>query len=1426
MKNKIVFWGFAFSLVFPFWGYCGYGSISISYKGLDNVHLTFSDWEATDSTITLTVEPGGEALYSGKLPPGGGRIDEKFHHAGLTNGTYTYKLFADSELRAIAEVTIDGTIGGTLFFDETLDDAAIVAGGIIVPAGKKLTVNGNLTVPSGFNIIDCYGVLSFSEGISLDGIGIHLHNNPVIAKNVRGLSGLEWLRLYSGASGSSVENCDGFTVIVGNNTSVSVKNSFVGINVVQDADNASLSIINSRVSLGSFPQDLSNTNVDLKGSTILFCYQINNAKNFSASNCLWRYPLDVIGGKSVFENCEFVYPVSFRGRNEAMFTGCVFGDMVQFTDWGADTNPKWSDSSSMQPTFSGCSFAGRIGPVFPYINPAGKVNLGSNNYFGDKKPDFEWFSLNSGFPLEPQAGWFLRRGVPVNRNHFELNNWSNSGPQMKNQEVLPSIWLNDYVVGQNCLPWPKFINPARDYILLKGRETLLSLDVATNYESVSGVKFKALFDGQEILPENPNVVLKRDISVNSHDIFYGNKTVNFILPPTDKDNVQLTVIMDTTNINGFDEAEGKGERMILSTNLQFSNTYGRQLNIVVQPVQLFITGYTTKMPNGTAVANSLKKLIPAMLPISKDDVHIITAPVTTFYGGILSMFSTTMLLNRIANYLATGQGFINTTASIGDWLTGKETARVDFVVAVLPNGVLGQGVTGANLSLRRGVVFVDENFPDAALHEMGHAIGLYTGTEQYDQFPPTGKPVEGLTAFINEPSAGNSITGFRNRFLHFPGKEHSWYEEKFWFDIMGSGNLSWPIWTTFSAFRYYFQSALGTKTKSSQFAYLKVPSGYKRIFVSAETEKTSTGGFGYKIVPGTIKSFDITEFASGKIAVFVYWDEDNCATNDYKLVCYDEYDTIIEWSLFTVTTPYPSDFGWVNWPEESSWCGTFDIPENTKKYRIYPRPGWWNNFDERPILEVNSVDYEGIKITSPLIGTTLTDSVEIAWASKEAKSGQGLNYIIMTSNDGGNSWFPISTPADKARITIPTDFLNASENIIFKVIGSNGLGNVSDELSGLKIENRKPKAVIETPKNGWVGEPGTKWRLKGYGEDMDDGIIANGKWISSMDGEINTYTDVILSPGKHTLTFEVEDSGGLKDSASVEIEVKEIEHIDIGIGEGDLSIIIEGKDPLNTAPVQWLKKDGVHRVVLRILNTGTDTIFTSSLYITEPGQAEKLLVSKIFAAEAFEEVVISETFMADIEGQYQIRAEITDIVPVDTNPLNNQKTWDYQTKSNLPVIGVSPDVLDFGSTRSKKQGYILIRNYGNANLQIIDLALTGENSDEFSFDDSILQQQILPDNNILLPVHFNPKSAGTKNAILDITSNDSSKSTISVNLTGICSGLLGDINGGGIDITDVILSIRMAIRLDEISLDADMNEDGFIDIRDVILILRKAIGLE
>ena len=57
--------------------------------------------------------------------------------------------------------------------------------------------------------------------------------------------------------------------------------------------------------------------------------------------------------------------------------------------------------------------------------------------------------------------------------------------------------------------------------------------------------------------------------------------------------------------------------------------------------------------------------------------------------------------------------------------------------------------------------------------------------------------------------------------------------------------------------------------------------------------------------------------------------------------------------------------------------------------------------------------------------------------------------------------------------------------------------------------------------------------------------------------------------------------------------------------------------------------------------------------------------------------------------------------------------------------------------------------------------------------------------------------------------------------------LLGDINNDGkVDISDVILELRMALKIDPIKPCSDLNNDGIVDISDVILTLRMALKID
>ncbi|MGC9066680.1 MAG: choice-of-anchor D domain-containing protein [Candidatus Ratteibacteria bacterium] len=169
--------------------------------------------------------------------------------------------------------------------------------------------------------------------------------------------------------------------------------------------------------------------------------------------------------------------------------------------------------------------------------------------------------------------------------------------------------------------------------------------------------------------------------------------------------------------------------------------------------------------------------------------------------------------------------------------------------------------------------------------------------------------------------------------------------------------------------------------------------------------------------------------------------------------------------------------------------------------------------------------------------------------------------------------------------------------------------------------------------------------------------------------------------------------------------------------------------------------------------------------------------------------------------------------------------WIYRTKSQTPVISVIPDILDYGKTKNGKEELILVRNFGNADLIINSITIINTVDFNVKGDFPIT---IPPDNSTLIPVSFSPSTKGVKEGKLQIYSNDSGNPVVEINLLGECIQILGDIKEDEVvDITDVILCLRMAIALDQPDPEvADINDDNEVDIRDVIKILRKAIGLE
>ncbi|HRR95815.1 MAG TPA: hypothetical protein P5150_03665 [Candidatus Ratteibacteria bacterium] len=397
--------------------------ISVSYKGLDNVHLQYEveiGYKADE--IKIVYGDGEEASIDiGSLPEGGGKLEGTKLHSGLTEGNYTFQLVIDGvNYGSPVSVDINGKIGGTLLYNETIDDVATLEGNVVVPDGKTLTIKNKLIGSASYNSIYVDGTINFQSGAVLNGVNIHFRGEQSV--NIDSIGGNGELIFYQKSTGSNIGNCKSkFLITVQPNTLVSINKS--EIYGLQLSEESSLSI---------------------KDSTVLSEFSISKIKSFEAENTTFLSPISINGRSPKFENCEFADFVTLHNRNEAEFKDCVFGSDLVFDDFSVYDLPKWSEDSSVHPTFSGNSFVGQSGPRFEGLNgPFTPIYLGDDNYYGDKAP-----------VIGNMLRTFLTRGTEINTLHFLVSNWNSSGSEMKNKKKLPSFWVNDYVVGQNCLPHP------------------------------------------------------------------------------------------------------------------------------------------------------------------------------------------------------------------------------------------------------------------------------------------------------------------------------------------------------------------------------------------------------------------------------------------------------------------------------------------------------------------------------------------------------------------------------------------------------------------------------------------------------------------------------------------------------------------------------------------------------------------------------------------------------------------------------------------------------------------------------------------------------------------------------------------------------------------------------------------------------------
>jgi hypothetical protein len=183
-----------------------------------------------------------------------------------------------------------------------------------------------------------------------------------------------------------------------------------------------------------------------------------------------------------------------------------------------------------------------------------------------------------------------------------------------------------------------------------------------------------------------------------------------------------------------------------------------------------------------------------------------------------------------------------------------------------------------------------------------------------------------------------------------------------------------------------------------------------------------------------------------------------------------------------------------------------------------------------------------VEVLSPNGGEVPSGTTTVRWTASDA-DGDDLRYVVRYSVDGGVTWRMLAHDLATTSYGFDTSQVAGSAQALIQVIASDGVRTGQDQSDAVFSVSRKgPEAAILWPPDGTRLLPGVSVLLEGYGDDLEDGPLADPAltWTSNKDGGLGAGGNLRvdrLSVGEHLLTLQVKDGDGNTAAASVTVVV-------------------------------------------------------------------------------------------------------------------------------------------------------------------------------------------------------------------------------------------------------------------------------------------------
>jgi hypothetical protein len=235
-----------------------------------------------------------------------------------------------------------------------------------------------------------------------------------------------------------------------------------------------------------------------------------------------------------------------------------------------------------------------------------------------------------------------------------------------------------------------------------------------------------------------------------------------------------------------------------------------------------------------------------------------------------------------------------------------------------------------------------------------------------------------------------------------------------------------------------------------------------------------------------------------------YGEPEILEVGDYSVKCLDAYGAVLYQGYFGIDGYY-NGFGF-----------TIPYPEGTETIQI--------TFGDQ-VLYSRSPSQNMPSLSNINIQTTGENTYRITWEISDL-DGDQITSMVQYSYDAGETWITLCPETVEDYCDADLTGLPGGSCTV-KVYSTDGVNTVNKVSNIFNVAKNQPIASIFYPLSNITYPEGAN-TLEGLVYDIEDGVIPNPSWTSSIDGNLGTGSTIEaeLSAGTHIITLTGTDTDG------------------------------------------------------------------------------------------------------------------------------------------------------------------------------------------------------------------------------------------------------------------------------------------------------------